>query len=106
MTHYQYKKFLVILKKIDKLELRIRGVEFEEYFKHVEHRAYKFALATYGYEQANRFDWEARNANGGYVRMHAFLKHSFIALQKLKTRNELRDERSKKSKYKSLSLDG
>jgi len=106
MTQQQYKKFLVILKKINKLELRVRGEEFELYFKHVEHKAYKFALATYGYEQANRFDWEARNANGGYQRMYAFLKQSFIALQKLKTRNELRAERGKKSKYKSVYSDG
>jgi hypothetical protein len=106
MTHQQYKKFLVILKKINKLELRVRGEEFELYFKHVEYKAYKFALATYGYEHANRFDWEARNANGGYQRMYLFLKQSFIALQKLKTRNELRAEYSKKPRHKSTDLDG
>jgi len=81
MTHQQYKKFLVILKKINKLELKILGKEFEVYFKHVEHKAYKFVLATYGYEQANRFDWEARNANKGYQHMYAFFKtkHHCIA---------------------------
>jgi hypothetical protein len=106
MTHQQYKKFLVILKKINKLELRVRGEEFEMYFKHIEHKAYKFVLATYGYEQANQFDREVRNANGGCQHMYAFLKQSFIALQKLKTRNELRVERGKKSKYKSVYSDG
>jgi hypothetical protein len=38
--------------------------------------------------------------------MYTFLKQSFIALQKLKTRNELRAERGKKSKHKSAYSDG
>jgi len=106
MTQQQYKKFLVILKKINKLELRVRREEFEVCFKHIDYKAYKFTLAAYDYEQASRFDWEARNANGGYPHMYTFLKQSLIALQKLKIRNELRAERCKKSKYKSAYSDG
>jgi hypothetical protein len=102
MTQKQYKKFLVVLKKIDKLEIRIKTEEFDMYFKHYLNKAYVFTLAVYGADEANKLVREVHHSNKSGMHLFIALKQKFIALQKLKTKKELREERGKKSRIRKI----